>query len=59
MENYCRQKSGWVSTEDGDLINWEQTGVLARFPWIGAIRPGRPGNWRTVLVPRLIYRTRD
>lgn len=30
--------------------------VLARSPWIGATRPGRPGNYRTVLIPRLTYR---
>ena len=30
--------------------------VLARVPWIGATSPGRPGNYRTVLVPRLTYR---
>ena len=30
--------------------------VLGRVPWIGATRPGRPGNYRTVLVPRLTYR---
>lgn len=29
MENYCRQESGWLSTEDGEPIDWEQTGVLA------------------------------
>lgn len=28
MENYCRQESGWLSTEDGEPISWEQTGVL-------------------------------
>ena len=31
--------------------------VLARVPWIGATRPGRPDNYRTVMVPRLTYRT--
>ena len=115
MENYCRQESGWLSTEDGEPIDWEMTGVLAppatlpvrggerrdqdevttnrgglyrvvrspgfvdsgrracgaaasrqlgrlrwtasarRYwpgvPWIGATRPGRPDNYRTVLVP--------
>lgn len=30
MENYCRQESGWLSTEDGEPIEWAQTGVLAR-----------------------------
>ena len=30
MENFCRQESGWLSTEDGEPISWEQTGVLAR-----------------------------
>lgn len=30
--------------------------VLARRPWIGASRPARPGNYRTVLIPRLTYR---
>ena len=29
MENYCRQESGWLSTEDGEPIEWAQTGVLA------------------------------
>ena len=29
MENYCRQESGWLSTEDGEPIDWERTGVLA------------------------------
>ena len=29
MENYCRQESGWLSTENGEPISWEQTGVLA------------------------------
>lgn len=29
MENFCRQESGWLSTEDGEPISWEQTGVLA------------------------------
>lgn len=29
MENYCRQESGWLSTEDGEPIDWELTGVLA------------------------------
>lgn len=28
MENYCRQESGWLSTEDGEPIDWELTGVL-------------------------------
>ena len=30
--------------------------VLARRPWIGASRPGKPSNYRTVLIPRLTYR---
>ena len=30
--------------------------TLARVPWIGAVRPGRPEKYRTVLVPGLAYR---
>lgn len=29
MESYFRQESGWLSTEDGEPIVWELTGVLA------------------------------
>ena len=29
MEDYCRQESGWLSTEDGEPIDWELTGVMA------------------------------
>ena len=29
MEDYCRQESGWLSTEDGEPIDWVRTGVLA------------------------------
>ena len=30
--------------------------VLSQKPWIGAARPGKPSNYRTVLIPRLTYR---
>lgn len=37
MENFCRQESGRLSTEGGEPINWEQTGVLAPPPTLRSV----------------------
>lgn len=39
MEDYCRQESGWLSTEDGEPIVWERTGVLAPPATLRSIAP--------------------
>ena len=37
MEHHCRQESGWLSTEDGEPIAWELTGVLAPPPTLRSV----------------------
>lgn len=48
-------RSGRIPPERQAPLDRICSGVLARVPWIGAARPGRPGNYRTVMIPRLTY----
>lgn len=49
--------SGRIPPGRDALLDRICSNVLAKSPRIGATRPGKPSNYRTILIPRLTHRT--